>query len=376
VSSRLPRSRLLRASLLAAVGSALSGCYLLHVADGQLEILQNRTPIDEVLADPSIDAEKRTKLELVLDVRRFAAEELGLDVDGSYRTFHDPGREYIAWNVSACAPDALAPHVFWFPIVGALPYKGYFAPERAAAEAAELRSQGLDVLLLPVPAYSTLGWFDDPFFASMLRYDEATIAEIVIHELTHATIYVDDPEFNETLATFVGQQGAVDYFRARYGPGDPHLQAMRDEVHDDELFSSALRRLREDLRQIYQASGREETKLQLKQAAFARFRQRFEDEVRPGLRDQSSYTYVEDPEIELNNAFVLAFERYHGDLPLFYELHLRHGEDLRRTLATLRELSEERDPRTALARFTNREEPLALGDPPRAGDTAPETQGQ
>ena len=63
--------------------------------------------------------------------------------------------------------------------------------------------------LLPIPAYSTLGWLNDPVTAPMLREGRARLIEVVLHELVHATVYVpDEPDWNEGLATFFGQEAA------------------------------------------------------------------------------------------------------------------------------------------------------------------------
>jgi predicted aminopeptidase len=346
---RAPWSGALRACALVACLLPLSGCYLTHVTGGQLGILSGREPIDEVLERSDLSDDARTKLQLVLTTRDYAMREVGLAESGSYTTYYDTGGEPVVWNVSACARDSFLPFVWSFPIVGVLPYKGYFDPELAQEEAQELRALELDVLLLPVPAYSTLGWFDDPFFSSMLSYDEATIAEIVVHELAHATVFIEaDADFNETLATFVGVQGAKDLFRAQGGDDDPRLRALDDSAHDEGLLNEALKALRDELWRIYEASGARARKLALKEEAVARFRERFEREVRPRLRDTERFSYLRDPQVALNNAFLLQYARYHGDLGKFEALYRQCDQDLARTVEALEALAQESDPRAAL----------------------------
>lgn len=342
--------------VLAALALAtLPGCYSVHVAAGQLKILAGREPIPEVLERDDLPAESRAKLQLVMDVRSFAIEQLGLFESGSYTSMYDTGDAPVAWNVSASDPDAFAPYTWSFPIVGQMPYIGFFDEDRARDEGLRLREQGLDALVLPVPAYSTLGWFDDPFFSSMLAYDESTIADIVIHELTHATVFIDgDAEFNETLATFVGQKGAEAFFLARGGDKDPALAAAREETRQKTIFNRELAALRDTLWRVYEASGDRDDKLRRKTEAIRAWKERFVKDVKPQLTE-GSYDFILDDRVEFNNAFLLAFERYHGDLDLFEELYEQGGRDLTGTVRTLEALAKEEDPRAAL------EERLALG---------------
>lgn len=346
-SARAERAGVVRRASVLLLLLAAPGCYSTHVAAGQLRILLGREPIERAIAGEA-RPEARRKLELVRDVRAFAIERLGLTETGSYTSVYDTGERPIAWNVSASDPDAFAPYTWDFPIVGRMPYIGYFDEGRARDEGARLRRHGLDTIVMGVPAYSTLGWFDDPFFTSMLRYDEATIADIIVHELAHATVFVDgDAEFNETLATFIGNKGAEAFFLARGGEADPALAAAREDAREKALFNGALADLRETLARVYQASGLREEKLRRKAEEVAAWRQRFAREVRPRLRE-GAYDHVLDDSVELNNAFLLAYQRYHGELDLFEELHRQLGGDLVATINALRRMAEEDDPRAAL----------------------------
>lgn len=354
------------AALLLGLAATLasSGCYTTHVAAGQLGILLGREPIDEAIDDPALPPVDRDKLRLVRDVRRFAIERLGLAETGSYTSVYDTGDRPVAWNVSASDPDAFAPYTWDFPIVGTMPYIGFFDEEKADEEGRRLRERGLDALVLPVPAYSTLGWFDDPFFTSMLKYDEATIADIIVHELAHATVFIDsDAEFNETLATFIGQAGAEAYFLARGGEADPALAVAREDTRQRAIFNASLAGLRDTLWRVYESTAPREEKLRRKAEEIAAWRAKFVQEVRPQL-SEGSYDYVLDDEVEFNNAFLLAFQRYHGELDLFEELHSQNGRDLPATIRALEELAEEDDPRAALAERVAQGRVLLAGPAP------------
>lgn len=340
------------APLLVLICVLAPGCYAWQATTGQLSILWNREPIQARLDDPrrlhpTRDAELRRKLALVLDVRRFSMSGVGLDESASYTTFYDTGDEPVAWNVSGARPDGLYPLTWDFPFIGTLPYVGFFKKASAIGLLAELRASERDALLLPIPAYSTLGWFEDPVFTAMLlRDEEDRIAEVVIHELAHATVWIpDEVELNENLASFVGEEGARLYFLEQGGPDDPRLKAAAQSAKDSEVFNEAIGVLREELERIYEASGDQARKLELKAAAIAGFRERYPREVRPLLSDDR-YDWV--LEIELNNAILLQFKRYHGELKLFQALHERCGKDLRATIRALKEIAEEDDPRAAL----------------------------
>src|SRR5262249_32489914 len=154
-----------------------------------------------------------------------------------------------------------------------------------------------------------------------------TLANTILHELAHATVYVaGDSDFNETLATFVGNQGAIDYFKSVGGEKDPRLQQASDAHHDDEIFSREIAALRARLTAVYDAPASREEKLAKKAEAFRDFRERYARDVKPLLRSDG-YDWVQKR--DLNNALVLALERYHGDLDVFEALHRKLGSNLR-----------------------------------------------
>jgi predicted aminopeptidase len=321
---------------------------MLHVTGGQLGIWWNREDIDDVLAEGGLSAEQRDRLKLVLAVRDFAFDELGLERSGCYSGYYDTGDGYVSYNVSASEKDAFAPQFWTFPFVGTIPYLGFFDLALATEEGQRLKAMGLDVLILPVPAYSTLGWFDDPVFSTMLDDDEAKLASTIIHELTHTTVWVPgDVELNENLASFVGDRGAELFFRARGGEDDPALKQAQVRRREQTLFNEAMSDLREELARVYEASGKRSAKLAFKERAIARFRKRYAKELRPQLSDDT-YDWVLSDEIELNNAVLLAFRRYHGDEALLTALYERCGESLAAFVGVLQELAGEEDPRAAL----------------------------
>jgi predicted aminopeptidase len=197
---------------------ALTGCYILTQAQGQLRVLLNSERIDKLLADPAVPDDVKLKLRLVREIKAFGEHEMGLKRSSNYETFYDTKGQPITYIVSACRKDRFAPYTWWFPIVGDVPYKGFFDQEDAKAEARALEAEGYDVSLGTAAAYSTLGYFPDPVLSTMLKYPEEQLVALILHELTHGTIYLPGgTEFNEGLASFVGWQGALEFARRRRG---------------------------------------------------------------------------------------------------------------------------------------------------------------
>lgn len=233
--------------MLACLAMALPGCYLGHVGAGQARLLLARQPIDALLEDAATPGELRARLELVFHVRAFAAR-LGLRVGNRYTHYAPWPGDRVVTTVVATRAGEVEPAGFWFPILGRVPYKGYFDPQRASAEAERLRRRGLDVCESRVPAYSTLGWFDDPVTGPMLREPEAELVETLFHELVHASFYLPgESDWNEGVASFVGEEARVRFYAGREGPAAGARERSRVALR---------RRLREALLRARRAAER------------------------------------------------------------------------------------------------------------------------
>ena len=227
----------------------LSGCYLTHVSTGQTRLLLAREPIEALLRDPSTPEPLRASLVRVARVREFAAG-LGLKVGKRYTQYAPWPGDRIVTTVVATRPGEVDAAGFWFPIVGRVPYKGYFDVTRADAEAARLRARGLDVCEVPVPAYSTLGWFDDPVTGPMLRMSEADLVETLLHELVHATLFAaSDADWNEGVASFVGEEARVRFYAEH--AGSEAAQEQRERVGQRRAVRRALLAARLAARRAY-----------------------------------------------------------------------------------------------------------------------------
>jgi predicted aminopeptidase len=209
-----------------------------------------RRDIDDVLADPTTSPEVATSLQLVLEARDFATA-LGLEVDDQYTSYVDWPGDRIVTTVVASEPGSVEPAGFYFPIIGTVPYKGFFDRGRAAEEAAGLRDEGFDVCEVAVPAYSTLGWLDDPVTSPMLQRGDPALVETVLHELVHATVYVSShADFNEGIAKFIGQEASIRFFDQR-GSEDASPPTRRAQVDEVRLLDAEILSLRQQIEDLY-----------------------------------------------------------------------------------------------------------------------------
>ncbi|MEW6270870.1 MAG: aminopeptidase [Thermodesulfobacteriota bacterium] len=363
---------LARCAVLLGVLSCLVGCggcsplYVLRSAYEESRILLARQSIESLLAKPELDPETRAKLEMVLDVRRFAKERLDLEVDGAYASFSIVPPGALLHVVSASERAQLEPYTWWFPIVGDVDYKGYFDEPDARAEAARLEGEGYDTWVRPSVAFSTLGWFDDPVLSSWLRADEVRIAELLIHELLHRTWYVSgETEFNESLATFVGHVGAIEFFRARDGEDAEStrraIAGWQEALAESRLWTAAV----EELEALYDASERDGRPLAEVLAARARI---FRSVERGEIEDPTALPATEEAgpaaprrrtPIPVNNAVILANYAYLKGLEAFAAVY-RDAGGLRAAIARLRRIVDDADdPFAALARAAGTSPPPA-----------------
>jgi len=322
-----PRWLACRLALLCGVWLTLSACsptYVLRAGYEEAKILWRRQPIERLLQDPDLDAATRSKLELVLAVRGFARDALALRVNDSYTTFARVDADQVVHVVTAAYQLRLEPYTWWFPVVGRVPYKGFFSEAAARDEAAALERDGYDAWVRPSVAFSTLGWFADPLVSTLLRYDRATLANVIVHELLHNTTYVPGhAEFDESFANFVGHRGAIAFFAAR--GDDVAVQQATTEWNDALVFSEFLGRFAQRLRDAYAAG----VTLPDRQRLFDNGQQEFRElPLRTGMHRD----FGTEP---LNNAVILQYLAYADRLQLFEDLFHQEDRDLKRTIATV-----------------------------------------
>ena len=217
---------------------------------GHLEVMQRTRPLPEVLADPGTDAVLRARLARAQEIRSFASETLGLPAGGSYTAYAALDRPYVVWSVFATPPLSLELERWCFPIAGCVAYRGYPQREAADAFAERLRAKGLEVQVSGVPAYSTLGWLDDPLLSTFIHYPETELVRLIFHELAHQQVYVSgDTAFNESFATAVEEAGVARWLQHRADPALAAAWRAQSERRAD--FLALLRAARRSLETLY-----------------------------------------------------------------------------------------------------------------------------
>jgi predicted aminopeptidase len=320
--------------------------YGLQAARGQWELSRKAQPIDAVIDSPASSEQLRAQLRTVRSVRRFAATELGLPDNASYTRYAALGRPYVVWNVVATPELSLAPRRWCFPVTGCISYRGYFSEQAARRFAGRQQRRGFDTMVGGVPAYSTLGYFEDPVPDTLLRYGELSAAETILHELAHQRLYVaGDSDFNEAFATVVASAGLRRWLLAEGRSSDLPRIAERDAVAAQ--FDALFARARVDLIALYASPRSVADQLQLKAARFERLRADLVDlQSRLGARN----VYEEWLRAGLNNAHLAALATYRRCVDgLTSMLEQQSGGDLRRFYEAVDELARQPRPQREAA---------------------------
>jgi predicted aminopeptidase len=338
---RLRKWQAVPALLLAVL--AMSGCqtlsYYSQAIKGQYQIVARQQKIEKLLADPQAPASLKAKLQLVQSLRAFATKDLQLPVDGHYEKYADLHRPFVVWNVEAAPEFSLAPKTWWYPWVGSLEYRGFFAERAAQQYAARLREKGYDVYVGGVAAYSTLGWFKDPVLNTFVFDPEPDLAETIFHELGHQRVFASgDTDFNEAFATAVGQEGARRWLRAK---GDQAaLDKYLAQVRRTAQFAHLIMSTRERLETLYGDERAEAGKIkaakkqravppeqlrQQKQQLLDHFRQEYTHLKAQWGGDSEYDEWFARP---LNNAQLNSVANYYDLVPGFERLLESKGGDL------------------------------------------------
>jgi predicted aminopeptidase len=311
----MPHPSCCRVVILIAVALSQSACYYVQAARGQYDVLARAEPIDEVLAAEDTPDRLARQLELVQEARQFAVDELLLPDNDSYRSYADLERDYVVWNVFAAPEFSLQPETWCFPVAGCVAYRGYFDEQDARRKAAQLRDDGFDVAVGGVPAYSTLGRFDDPVLNTMLRWHDTDLVATIFHELAHQRLYVkDDTAFNESFATAVADIGLERWLLSR-GAGEEY-EAHLERRGQREQLVAIIRKARSDLETLYESGADEDSMRNQKDRRL----QRLSDDLKAKLTESGE----ESPGWlggELNNARLASIGLYELELSRFRELY-------------------------------------------------------
>lgn len=337
-----------RALLLLFVVAAASGCstldYYGHAIGGHYSILGRARPIDELIASSATEPALRQKLERVAAIRNFASRALALPDNASYRSYADLDRPFAVWNVIATPELSLTPKESCFPVAGCVAYRGYFSRTDAEREAQQLRTDGYDVSIGGVVAYSTLGWFDDPVLNTMMDRSEPELAGLIFHELSHQRVYVrDDTTFNESFATAVEREGVRRWLAARNASAE--YERFLERGQRQEQFVALVLRYRERLDRLYRSDAGDEIKRAGKREIFESLR----NDYAALKRQWNGYAGYDRWMDGANNAAVTTIGLYHDRVPAFQALLARHAGDLPAFYRAVEKIAKEKkDARTRI----------------------------
>jgi predicted aminopeptidase len=269
--------------------------YGIRQAKGQLNIIYNAKPVENFLTDPNFPDSLKNKLLLINNVRKYAIDSLGLRDTKNYKTLYDQKGEEIMWVVTACEPFRLKAKEWKFPVLG------------------------WDVSIRNPGGWSTLGWFTDPILSKMLERSEGDLANLIIHEMVHSTIFVKDSiDFNENLATFIGDRGAEKFLISKYGVESKEYKSYLYEDEDYLKFADHMLRSAEKLDSLYKTmteadpieKKNQQKKEMIEKIVAALDTLKLQSDQRPSQRYQK---------VLPNNAFFMNFRRYQSKQYEFWE---------------------------------------------------------
>jgi predicted aminopeptidase len=287
--------------------------YASQQGSGQLSVLTNTIDVSEMLNDPEVPDSIKLKLKQIQEIKDFAQDSLGLEPTGNYTSYYDQKGKPILWVVTACSSFRLEEYEWDYPVLGSLGYRGYFNKQKADGEAQRLSDLGYDVDVGEVNAWSTLGWFKDPVLSSMLDKSEGEMARLIIHELTHTTVYIsNDSDFNENLATFVGDRGAGKYLKQKYGLNSKELVDYQKHISDLEKLADHFLIGTEQLRDLYFNMNELTTKqkVELKEQQIQLIIANL-DTV--GFSSVNKFQHLKLDSFRPNNTFFITYAMYRGD---------------------------------------------------------------
>jgi len=310
-------------------------------ARGQVGILMNVEDVQNVLADPAFPDSLKAKIRLIEEIKQFGVDSLGLAPSKNYTTFYNQHGKPLIWIITASERYRIKGYEWRFPIIGSFPYKGYFDSTRAVKEEKELKMSGLDTDIGEVSAWSTLGYLKDPILSSMLLRKDGSLANLILHELTHGTLFVkDNLELNENLASFVGDLGAIKFLTQKYGSDSPQLKAYEFSKKYNDAYAQHILRGISQLDSLYRTFGPnmspDERKDSLKRNMILRI-VNDSDTLLRGKITLKKNTRVRENELP-NNAFFISYQTYRSKQNVFRkEFETKFGRDFKKYLAYLKE---------------------------------------
>ncbi len=311
------------ALLVALVPSCQTVRFYGQAVGGQMEILRKSRPNSAVLADPATSPGLRRQLEVVEGIRRFARDHLSLPGDESYGKYADLGRKHVVWVLYAAPEFSLKPKSWFYPAIGEMDYRGYFREQDTGALAGQLRTEGYDVFVGDVDAYSTLGWFHDPVLNTFVDYPDIDLAETIFHELTHRKVFRrGDTVFNESLANTVAEEGVKRWLKHEGRLAD--LRKYEGRLIRRREFYGEIDRSRWRLEALYASAQPAPVMRKEKAEILAKLCDQFRElRRRWGGRGLESWLHE-----DINNGHIVSLKLYADQMPPFQKLLADCGGNL------------------------------------------------
>lgn len=334
----LPKSarRLVVAACAALCCSCLSGCFLMKQGYYVVKYTTGSKSIASLERRADTPEDLKRFFSLVHDIRAFAFDSVGLKKNDNFTTYVKVDQHYLINAVFAAGKTDFTPYEWHFPFFGSFPDIGYFDRRDAEAEAGRLSKKGYDTYIGRMDAFSTLGFFSDPVYSFMKDFSLFEIASLIIHEETHATLFIkDNVQFNEEMATFFGAEGALRFIKAKFGDSSEQLKNAEKESQDYRTYIGLIDSLYNRLKIVYDETIALQEKLRKKQEIIGQFKDFVTDKY-DSLFGSPDFKGLS--KVNINNAFISSDITYTFDLKDFYNLYQKNNRDFRAVLMCLKPL--------------------------------------
>lgn len=304
--------------------------YLAEQGSGQLHIILNTKKVEELQEEGLLSKMQQNKIRQIQKVKQFAEHELGLQKTNNYSHFYEQNGKPVLWMLTACQPFSFQEKTWTFPFIGNVSYKGFFNYQKAVLEKQSLKTQNYDTDISKVTAWSTLGFLPDPILSSMLQKDDGELAELIIHELTHATIYLSGQvDFNENFASFIGRKGALLFLEKTYGKNSDPVARYLKQIADEDTLKSFVLYHKMHLEHFYNTLNKQlslEEKTYLKEAELNRITNKlyllkiYDNPIKIKIATKIKLS---------QNAFFMSYNRYDAQYYRINTAFKKHSDNLR-----------------------------------------------
>ncbi|MEO6883179.1 MAG: aminopeptidase [Bacteroidia bacterium] len=306
--------------------------------EGQLEIYFQAKPVSEMMNDKNVPDSIKNKLNLVQEIRQYAIDSLGINDSKNFTSVYNQHGKPSLWVLTAAEKFSLRAKAWNFPFLGNVSYKGFFDLTKGKRAKIILENEGYDTDLGMVSDWSTLGWLNDPILSNTLSYHVGDLSNLIIHELTHGTLYVkNNVDFNENLASFIGDKGALKFLQHKYGKDSEEYLRYVHHKSDRKMYADYILKSAARLDSLYKQFKPNESDSQKEQEKMNLIQQIIANVSNLNLYNKAKYIKFSKEALISKNAFFVSFKMYDSQYDFFdQELHQKFGNNLRNYLDYLK----------------------------------------